>query len=48
MSLGNKNLKPQIKIVEDGLKKCGEECKEMFLKKFNIKVTLFEQFYKIK
>ena len=48
MSLGNKNLKPQIKTVEDGLKKCGEECKEMFMKKFNIKVTLFEQFYKIK
>ncbi len=48
MSLGNKNLNPQIKTVEDGLKKCGEECKEMFLKKFNIKVNLFEQFYKIK
>ena len=48
MSLGNKNLNPQIKTVENGLKKCGEECKEMFLKKFNIKVTLFEQFYKIK
>lgn len=47
-SMGNKNLKAQIKTVENGLKKCGEMCKEMLERKFGVKVTLFEKFYIIK
>src|SRR5574344_739875 len=34
MSMGNTNLKPQIKTVEEGLKKSGEMCKEMLSRKF--------------
>lgn len=47
ISMGNNNLSAQVETVEKGLKKCGEECKEMLQNKFNIKVTIFDQFYKI-
>lgn len=47
ISMGNSNLKPQIETIENGLKKSGEACKDMLLERFNVKVNLFEQFYKI-
>lgn len=47
LSLGNRSLMEQVDTVERGLKKCGEECERMFQRKFGLKVTIFEQFYKI-
>lgn len=47
LSLGNHSLLEQVDTVERGLKKCGEECEHMFQRKFGLKVTIFEQFYKI-
>lgn len=47
LSLGNRSLAEQVETVERGLKKCGEECEDMFQRKFGVKVTIFRQFYKI-
>lgn len=47
LALGNRSLLAQVETVERGLKRCGEECEKMFQRKFNVKVTVFEHFYKI-